>query len=138
MQPTELIDKLCEWIPTLPSMADEKELHERVLEKLKGWGAVCEDRVAIQNPGVGKSIPDLRVSSLEPQLLMELKCDGSWKCVSQAGWQLFQASKLLQHQGIATSRLAIFGSPFNDPLLPLMLEALDIRAACAAGSKSGH
>jgi hypothetical protein len=110
MKASELTEKLIDWVSNTQPVQTEKELHAKVLETLKDWGMCVEDKAPIRNPRLGKSRIDLRVTNVDPQLLIELKKGGDWHYVSNAAWQLYQASKLLQDKDVATSMLAIFGS----------------------------
>ena len=88
------------------------------------------DKGQIRNLGAGGvSKPDVRVTGVKPELLIEIKVDGGWKCGSQAAWQLFQAAELLLTEGIVTRKLAIFGSRIGDPILRKMLDALAVDSA---------
>ncbi len=131
MTTDDLIRDLCSWVQTLPQLKNEAELHAQILAKLKAMKLSCHDRCRLQNPEAGGvSKPDVRVTNVEPQLLIEIKANGGWKCVSHAAWQLFQASKLLQREGTTTRKLAVFGAKFDDPILRQMLATLDIESAC--------
>jgi hypothetical protein len=129
----DLIRDLRSWVPTLARPKDEAELHNQILEKLKRRGLSPIDRGAIPNPDAnGVSKPDVLVNSVDPQLLIEVKVGGEWRCASDAAWQLFQAAELLRRAGTTTRKLAIFGGEFGDPIVRQMLQALGIEWACVS------
>ena len=131
MTTEDLIRDLRLWVQTLPKLRNEAELQTQVLEKLQTMRLSYCDRGKLENPRAnGVSQPDVLVTCVDPQLLIEIKADGDWKSASHAAWQLFQAAELLKEDGIKTRKLAIFGGKLSDPLLLKMLEALDIASEC--------
>jgi len=131
MNTDDLIRDLCSWVQTLPPLKNEQELHGKILAKLNTLNLTCVDRGDVLNPEAsGVSRPDVLVTGVDPQLLIEIKASGDWKLASQAAWQLFQAAELLRRNGTATRKLAIFGGKLSDPMLRQMLEALGIESEC--------
>jgi hypothetical protein len=131
MTADDLICDLRSWIQARPQPKNESEFHDDIFGRLKIQGLVFDNKKRIKNPGTrGVSIPDMLVTSVTPQLLIEVKANGGWRCVSEAAWQLYQADELLQGEGTVTRKLAIFGSKLTDPILCKMLGTLGIESAC--------
>ncbi len=133
MTSEEVVESVRKRVQNLSPPKNEPELHQSVLEHFQTLGLSCLDRKPIPS-ATGVSRPDLRVTSVKPSVLIEIKYRGDWPYVSQAAWQLFQAAKLLEAQSEDTRKIAIFGGQFTDPLLPAFLGTLDIEWICVNAS----
>jgi hypothetical protein len=131
MTTDDLIRALCSWAEEPSQHKNEHELHRAVLAKLGKMNLHYCDEPRLPNPGAsGLSKPDILVTDVTPQLLIEIKATGSWKHASQAAWQLFQAAELLQRDGTETRNFAIFGGKISDPIMLKMLNVLGVEWGC--------